>query len=175
MKKNILVIIAVSILFALIAAAGCTNAGRGLYSSYAAEECFEAHGGELEAASELFMEDPNIWIVLRGIDRHFTDRVFTQIDGYSIFSDSELSGSEIEAIRERVIPAFGDERLGSIRRHPEGFAEYVWFFYRHSIFDNCYLISREISRSYEGELTDLSYITDRKELANGWYAIRYSS
>lgn len=158
-----------------LAVVGCVSNTRGLHSVETAKECYAAHSAELEAAARSMSDDLNIWIVLRGNNSKFTDRCFTLIDGFSVFSTEPLSETEVKTVKENIIPAFADERLESVRRMQTGFAEYAAFYYRNSLFDNIYLLCREINRTEDGELIELSYITDQADLGDGWFCVRYSS
>lgn len=82
---------------------------------------------------------------------------------------------EVNTIKENMIPAFSDERLESARRMQISFAEYAAFYYRYSLFDNIYLLCKEAYRTEDGELIELSYITDQADLGDSWFCIRYSS
>lgn len=175
MMKKQLIVIAVLVM-SMMLITGCVSRDRGMYSADIAKECYNAHREELEAAAQFMRADSNIRMILRGYESGFAEgRYFTFIDGFSVISKGALSDKEVKAIKEDVIPAFNDERLESVRRMTTGFAEYAWFFYRNSIFENIYLLCKEIGRTGEGELIELSYVTDQVPLGDDWYCIRYSS
>ena len=174
MIKRLIVIAAVVIMSALLIV-GCGCSKKGLYSSEVAAECYNTHRSELEAAAQSMIDYQNIWMVLRGKHRDFTDRRFTYIDGFSVFTIEPITEAEIKTIKESILPAFADERLESVRRMPFGYAEYASFFYQSSLFDNIYLLLKEICRTEDGALIDESYITDWVDLGDSWCCIRYSS
>ena len=73
-----------------------------------------------------------------------------------------------------MLPAFSDTLLESIRRQPEGFAEFVFFIYQRSFFDPSFEIAKEIQRTGSGQLTDKGYYTEEIDLQNDWYIVGYS-
>lgn len=175
MQKKRKAFIKVMLAMIIVILCGSSCMSRGLYDPNSAEECFVSHRDELQSAADCMQEYSNLWYVMRGDQRGFDTRNFELIDGYSVFSEEPLCSAEIYAIKNRIIPAFSDNRLESIRRHPTAFAGYVVFCYQYSLSDNIYKLCKEIRRSGEGELIDLSYITDQHDLGDGWYSVRYSS
>lgn len=175
MKKTIVAHAAAALGLILVILICCSCSGRGLYDASAAEKRFIAHRSELENAADCMRRDPNIRMVMKGDRPDFSERHFELVDGFSVFSDEQLSDDEIEDIKTNILPAFADEELESVRRFPQGSAVYASFDYEYSILDNIYLLCKEIERSGKGELIDLSYITDQHDLGDGWYSVRYSS
>lgn len=163
------------LVFAALFLICCSCSGRGLYDPSSAEERYVSHRDELQSAADCMHRNPNIRIVMKGNRPDFSDKQFKLVDGFSVFSDEQLSDDEIEDIKTNILPAFADEELESVRRFPQGFAVYASFDYEYSILDNIYLLCKEIERSGKGELIDLSYITDQHDLGDGWYSVRYSS
>lgn len=170
MQRRIMIVLCII----LAVLCGCTDTNRGLYSSYIAKQHFEEHYSELETAALWMKDNPNIWFVFKGEDSKRDSRIYTQIEGYSVFSTNLLSQAEIDGIKTNILPAFSDTLLESIRRQPEGFAQYVFFIYQRSIFDPSYEIAKEIQRYDIGQLTDKSYYTEEIDVQNNWYIVGYS-
>lgn len=162
------------ILIMIVLLCGCADNRRGLYSSDIAEQHFNKYQTELENAAIYMKSNPNIWVVLKGENSHWdSTRTYTQIEDYSIYSNKPLSQTEIEEIKKSILPAFSDILLESVRRHPEGFATYVFFFYQATFYDTRYLIAKEIQRDHSGQLSDRKYYTEQKDLQNDWFVVCY--
>ena len=162
------------ILIMIVLLCGCADNNRGLYSPDIANQHFEKYYAELEKAALWMKDNPNIWFVFKGEDSKRDSRKYTQIEGYSVFSTNPLSSAEIEEIKDNVLPAFSDTLLESIRRQPEGFAEFVFFIYQRSVFDPSFEIAKEMQRTGSGQLTDKGYYTEEIDLQNDWYIVGYS-
>ena len=172
----ILSVLFVLLIFCAMLIKGCGGfRRRGLYSAQVAADCLEAHRSKLDDAAEYMRENPDVQYVFRGKDngKYYPELVSRQIGNYNVLSKSDISDEQVEEIKRRVLPAFNDVRLMTVTRRDADFAEYVMFVYSFGRRDReYYWLCKELSRSGDGELSELALFVEQNDLGSGWYSAR---